>query len=211
MTKPTYVAAGVAAVGAALAVLVILPAETGYDPTGVGEALGLTEIAEPVNEELVRGQERMASQDVLLLSDTAPELEEGVSDLWEYELAPFESIEFKYTIPEGARVAFIWEGSDVLSYDMHAHPFAGGEEVTESYGVDAAQKIQGVYIAPFTGIHGWFWENRTLDNVTIRLETSGGFTHSTIFGQTGPVERPIAGVEANIEGSAAGHEMQNSE
>lgn len=211
MTKPTYVAAGVAAVGAALAVLVILPAETGYDPTGVGEALGLTEIADPVNEELVRGQERMASQDVLLLSDTAPELEEGVSDLWEYELAPFESIEFKYTIPEGARVAFIWEGSDVLSYDMHAHPFAGGEEVTESYGVDAAQKIQGVYIAPFTGIHGWFWENRTLDNVTIRLETSGGFTHSTIFGQTGPVERPIAGVEANIEGSAAGHEMQNSE
>lgn len=208
--KPLLIGGAVAAV-AFIAVAFVIPAETGYDPTGIGEATGLVKIANPDNEELERGMARMETQDVLLLSDTAPEPEEGISDLWEYELQPFESVEFKYTIPEGTRVAFRWEGSDTLNYDMHAHPFDGGEEVTESFGVDEAQVMQGIYIAPFTGIHGWYWQNRTLEPVTLRLETTGGMTHSTIFGAAGPFERPLEGAVNTVEGSAAGHEMQDAE
>src|SRR5690606_14654837 len=50
-------AVAVVAVGA-LALFVVLPAEFGVDPTGVGKSLGLTEIAEPANEELERGSKR---------------------------------------------------------------------------------------------------------------------------------------------------------
>lgn len=196
---------------AAIVVMFVLPAETGYDPTGVGKATGLVKIANPDNPELERGMARMETQDVLLVSDTAPAAEEGATDTWEIVLAPYEAVEFKYTIPEGARMAFRWEGSDTLNYDMHSHPFEGGVELTESYGVDAAQLMQGVYVAPFTGIHGWYWQNRNLDDVTLKLETSGGFTHSTIYGEGAPIERPIEGVEAVVEGSAAGHEMQDAE
>jgi hypothetical protein len=196
---------------AAGVVMFVLPAETGWDPTGVGAATGLVKIANPDNPELERGQARMETQDVLLLSDTAPAAEPGATDVWEYELAPFESVEFKYTVPQGARMAFKWEGSGPLNYDMHSHPFDGGTEMTESFAVSEAQVLQGVYIAPFTGIHGWFWQNRSTDNVTLRLEASGGMTTSTIFTSAGEIDRPLEGVENAVEGSAAGHAMQGAD
>lgn len=206
--KPLMIGIGIVALAAGV-VMFVLPAETGWDPTGVGAATGLIKIAEPDNPELERGLARMETQEVLLLSDTAPAAEPGATDVWEYELAPYDSIEFKYTIPEGTRVAFRWEGSGPLNYDMHGHPFDGGTEMTESFSVAEAQVMKGVYIAPFTGIHGWFWQNRTLDNVTLRLETSGGMTTSTIFTSAGEIERPLEGVENTVEGSAAGHAMQS--
>lgn len=209
--KKLLIGTGVGVVAAAaIVVMFVLPAEYGIDPTGVGKATGLVEIADPDNPELERGMQRMAEQDVLLVSDTPPAAEEGTTDVWEYELAPFESVEFKYTIPEDARVAFRWEANAPLNYDMHAHPFEGGVEMTESYGVDQAEAVQGLYIAPFTGIHGWYWQNRNMDNVTLRLEATGGFTHSTIYGSGPQTERPIEGVEDSVEGSAAGHQMQDT-
>jgi hypothetical protein len=208
--KPLIAGVGALVAVAAIGILFVLPAETGWDPTGVGEATGLVKIANPDNPELERGMARMEQQDVLLLSETVPTPEAGISDVWEYELGPFDSVEFKYTIPEGARMAFRWEGSGTLNYDMHGHPFDGGTEMTESFSVDEAQVMQGIYIAPFTGIHGWYWQNRSLDNVTLRLEASGGMTNSTIFGPAGEVERPLEGVENTVEGSAAGHQMQDA-
>ena len=210
-SKTPLVVGGAVVAIAAIAVLFVLPAETGWDPTGIGARLGLTEIADPVNEELERGMARMETQDVLLLSDTAPQPEEGVSDVWEYELPPYESIEYKYTIEQGERIAFTWEGSDILNYDMHSHPFDGGVEATESFGVDEAQIQHGVYIAPFTGIHGWYWQNRGLEPATVRIEATGGMTLATIFSASGPVELPIEGVENSLEGAAEGHAMQDSE
>lgn len=209
MSKPAYIAAGVAAAGAALAVFVILPAETGYDPTGVGEMLGLTEIADPVGEELERGMARMETQDVLLLTDGELTPAEGVSDSWQIALGPFESVEFKYTLPEGAPMTFRWEGTGPLAYDMHAHPFDGGEELTESYGIGETQVMQGTYIPAFTGIHGWFWENRSMGTVTLTLEASGQMSTSTIFQGDAVGERPIEGAEATIDGEVAGHRMQS--
>ncbi|WAT18904.1 hypothetical protein OZN62_04860 [Aurantiacibacter sp. MUD11] len=209
MTKTPYVAAGVAAAGAALAVFVILPAETGWDPTGVGGMLGLTEIAEPTNMELERGMARMAEQEVLTLSDTPLPASEGITDVWEYELAPFESVEFKYTIGEGQPVTFRWEGSGTLAYDMHAHPFEGGVELTESYGIDEAQAMNGLYTPAFSGIHGWFWENRSLDNVTLRLEASGGMSSSAVFTSAGEFDRPLEGAAEAPEGTVEGHSMQS--
>lgn len=212
MNKTPLILAGGAAVAFAFAVVAfVLPAETGWDPTGIGAATGLVKIANPDKPELERGLVRMETQDVLLLSDTAPEAEEGVSDSWEYELGPYEAVEFKYTIPVGARMAFRWEGSDTLNYDMHSHPFEGGVEATESFSVDEAQVMQGVYIAPFTGIHGWYWQNRSMQPVTLKLETSGGMTNSTIFASSGEIDRPLEGVQNTVEGAAAGHKMQDAE
>jgi len=208
--KALLIGGGVVALAAAGVVMFVLPAETGWDPTGVGTATGLVKIANPDNPALELGLVRMETQDVLLLSDTAPAAEPGVTDVWEYELAPFDSIEFKYTIPQGARIAFRWEGSGPLDYDMHAHPFEGGVDLTESFSVTQAQVMQGIYVAPFTGIHGWFWQNRSMNDVKLRLEASGGMTTSTIFSSAGEAERPLEGVVDTVEGTAAGHEMQGT-
>lgn len=208
-SKKPLLIGGIALVAiAAGAVMFVLPAETGWDPTGVGKALGLVEIADPVNEEQQRGTARMERETVLELANAAPAAQPGATDVWEYELPPFEGIEFKYTIPQGGKMAFRWQGSAPLHYDMHAHPFEGGTEMTESYGVGEANTVQGVYTAPFTGIHGWYWQNRSLDTVTLRLEASGAMTTSTLFTAMGEVDRPLEGVENTVQGSAAGHQMQ---
>ncbi|MCB2065993.1 MAG: hypothetical protein KDE15_05055 [Erythrobacter sp.] len=211
MSKTPLIASAVLVAGAALAVLVVLPAETGWDPTGVGAQLGLTEIADPVGPETERGQLRMEQQEVLRPSETAPDPLPGVSDSWEVELAPFESVEFKYTIPEGQPIAFRWEASAPLHYDMHAHPFEGGTDLTESYGIGDAEAMGGIYTPAFTGIHGWFWENRSMSTVTLRLVASGAMTTSTIYTEAGEQERPLEGAAATPQGSVAGHAMQESE
>jgi len=180
---------GIAAVAiGALALFVILPAEFGIDPTGVGKSLGLTEMAEPASVELERGMKRTG---VLELTDAAPSARPGLTDHWEFDLAPFESIEFKYVVDEPGPISFSWQGSAPLKYDMHAHPFEGGVALTESYGIDTAQTMQGIYNPAFAGIHGWYWENQTMDNVTIVLDASGAFTASKIFNATGEYDRAV--------------------
>ena len=167
----------------------VLPAEFGVDPTGIGKLTGLTRFAEPpTNPELERGAKRTG---VLKLLDTVPAPEPGMRDRWEFELEPYEAVEFKYTIPEGSPMVFTWQSSQPLYYDMHAHPFDGGTELTESYGVGEAAVMHGRYIAPFTGIHGWYWQNRTLEPTRLSLEATGGITSSTVFDATGEHERPL--------------------
>ena len=39
----------------------------------------------------------------------------------------------------------------------------------------------GSYTAPFTGIHGWYWQNRTDKPVTLKLSATGFFTESQEF------------------------------
>jgi hypothetical protein len=184
--------AGFVAVVAAVAVLFVLPSEYGIDPTGFGKMAGLTQIAAPAatSPELERGAKRSG---VLTLSEAAPAPLPGRTDHWEWELGPFESIEFKYTLPERGRMAFAWSAPVPVRYDMHAHPFAGGTALTESYGVADAAKMQGTYVAPFTGIHGWYWQNRTLEPVKLTLDASGGITESTIFDSTGEHKRELQG------------------
>ena len=210
--RKLLIGTGIAVVAAAAAVvLFVLPAETGWDPLGTGAATGLDKIANPDNPELERGMARMENQEVLTLSETAPAPAPGVNDVWEYELAPFEAIEFKYTLPEGEPMSFRWQATGPLNYDMHAHPFEGGEELTESYGIDEAEVMQGTYTPAFTGIHGWYWENRSADNVTLRLEATGPMTNSTIYGGPVAYDRPIEGAEGQIEGTVEGHELQGSD
>lgn len=205
--KKWVLGTAVALAAAALIMLVVLPAERGIDPTGFGAATGLIKIAVPDQPELERGMLRTG---VLALSETAPEPAPGVQDTWEYELAPFEAVEFKYTIAEGQMVAFRWEGTGELHYDMHAHPFEGGTDLTESYSIADARRLQGTYTPAFTGEHGWFWENRSMESVTLRLEASGAMQSSTVYVTGGSSVRPIEGVQDTVEGAAQGHSMQGS-
>ncbi|MBN8907856.1 MAG: hypothetical protein J0H99_14745 [Rhodospirillales bacterium] len=74
---------------------------------------------------------------------------------------------------------------------MKAERFDGGTAMTESYSVADASEMQGSYVAPFSGIHGWYWQNQSMDTVTLVLEATGGFTESTLFDETGEHKRPI--------------------
>lgn len=179
-----------AALGLAAVALVVfvLPAEYGIDPTGAGDALGLTKLAgEEMSEEQIRGARR---EGVLTLSDQ-PLLQRDWADRWQHTLGPYEGIELKYTLNEGAAIDFSWQAGAPLYHDMHSHPFEGGVELTETYSLGDAAGMQGRYVAAFTGLHGWYWQNRTLDPVTITVEAAGPLMESTLFEQGVARPRPI--------------------
>jgi hypothetical protein len=204
-------AAGVAAVAL---VVFVLPAEYGIDPTGAGSALGLTKLSDSEGENiyLKRGQARtnvlfplaasavpdeatlrstLAAKGVAVAADAAIK-----SDRFEFDLLPYEGIELKYELAQGTPMIFAWRATAPVNFDMHAHPFAGGDTLTESYSITDARAQTGVYLAPFTGIHGWYWQNQSLDPVTLTLDATGALIGSRTFDQAGEHPRPLSPPEA---------------
>jgi len=204
----------VAAVGL---VVFVLPAEYGIDPTGAGAALGLTQLSEGGKENiyLKRGQART---NVLFPLDAAAQPDEATlrttltqkgvafptgatvqSDRFQLELLPYEGIELKYVLDQGAPMVFSWHATAPVNVDMHSHPFAGGTEATESFVIEDLPAQTAVYVAPFNGIHGWYWQNRTMQPVTLTLDATGAMSGSKIFDQAGEHDRPLAPPTAAAE------------
>lgn len=197
------------AVATVAMVFFILPAELGIDPTGFGEKTGLTGLAKSGtgNIYLDRGLKR---SNVLFPLDAAAKPDEAtlratlaakgiaipanakfVSDHWEYELLPYDSIEMKYKLAQGQPMIFSWRARVPVHFDMHSVPDKGGNPATESFGISDASALTAAYVAPFTGIHGWFWQNQTLKNVTISIDATGAFAGAVIFDSAGEHPREL--------------------
>ncbi len=158
-------------IAAVVLVLFVLPAEYNIDSTGLGEKMGLT---------------GMAGYQVSALSTE----ERGfVSDYVEFPLAPFESIEYKYTLGEGQAMMFEWQAEGELVFDFHSEEEGTLPEDSVSFAVGRDDTQQGTYVAPYPGVHGWFWENRGSEEVTVKLKTTGYYTASTTYSPSGEFKR----------------------
>jgi hypothetical protein len=183
LLRSTLIAVATAAV---LLVSVVLPAEYGVDPTGVGRVLGLTEMGE-IKMELAReaaaAEAGAEEPPTVIAAEPAAEAEveaasdpstAAASDEVSIALTPGQGREIKLEMREGARVEYAWvvEGG-VVNYDTHGdrpglsyHGYAKGT---------AQASDEGVLVAAFDGMHGWFWRNRGRQPVTVRLRTSGEY------------------------------------
>ncbi len=171
--KNIIIATAIALVVALVVLFVaILPAEFGSDPLGTGELFGFTALSRDANP-------------------FEEQLEVHRSDYVEFVLDAFQSVEYKYLMDLDASMVFSWVADGELYYDMHAEPAALGAEYAESFEQGTANRRMGSFHAPFTGIHGWFWENRSLNTVVIKLYSSGFYQSSTVFGDGGDYERQI--------------------
>jgi hypothetical protein len=104
------------------------------------------------------------------------------ADSMEIKLAPKEGMEYKYRLEKGAALLFSWTATAPVHYELHSEPDAGPKGYAETFDKhDSRDVAHGNYVAPFAGIHGWYWENRTGNEVTIRLVTAGHFTESLEF------------------------------
>jgi hypothetical protein len=172
------VAAGFALlVAAALLLTVVLPAEYGLDPFGTGERLGLLALAEaaegavPAAAVISSGPSRVAT----------PRAGVYKVDEREFELAPSEGMEFKYHIEKGGGLVYTWTASGSLEYEFHGEPDGAKGGAYESYELSAGSRGAGSLTAPFTGIHGWYWENKSSAPVKIALTSAGFYTRATEF------------------------------
>lgn len=168
-------------VAVTLLVTVVMPAEYGIDPTGIGNAIGLKRMGE-IKVSLAK--EAAADQAMDASSTPAQIIEIPTSntalaqqDSMQITLAPDEGTEIKVLMAKGATVNYKWRtDGGKANFDAHAdsrklninyHSYEKGSEVEK----------QGTLIAAFDGSHGWFWRNRTSQKMTITLEVSGDFTN----------------------------------
>jgi hypothetical protein len=184
-------------------VVFVLPAEYGIDPLGTGRAMGLTDLAKAADKPAptpaapvpapAADSARATINPVLVSSPTgdAPSVRDVFIaqpshfqfDSREITLAPGEGMEIKYNMKKGAGLLYSWTASATLSYEFHGEPDvkpAGreGTDYYESYDLDdkvGKSQAHGTFIAPSTGIHGWFWENKSGAPVKLKLVNAGFF------------------------------------
>ena len=111
-------------------------------------------------------------------------------DSVEITLAPKEGMEYKYRLAKGAGLMFSWTATAPVHYELHSEPEAGPKGYAETFDKhDERDTAHGNYVAPFPGIHGWYWENRTDREVTLKLTTAGHYSESLEFRRKQDVKR----------------------
>lgn len=165
--------ASAVALSLALVILftIVLPAEYDTDPLGTGELLGLTRLADSAEPPIIE------------------QFGHHKTDYAEFVLEPFQSLEYKYLMDRDTAMVYSWQADGSLYFDMHADPAGGLSDDEESYVQGEGSEANGVYQARFNGMHGWFWENRGFEDITIRLHTAGFYVNSTVFQDGGTFER----------------------
>lgn len=185
-----------------LLVAVVLPAEYGIDPTGVGRVLGMTKMGE-IKQQLAAEADADAaatlatkspatgSPGLAAANSAEPAAKAAVAaapnepaqavapkiewrDEMSVTLTPGEGTEIKLKLAEGAKAQYSWvvEGGTV-NFDTHGD--APGKSISYEKGRGVSSD-EGVLEAAFTGNHGWYWRNRGKSNVKVILRTRGEYT-----------------------------------
>ncbi|WP_313907286.1 transmembrane anchor protein [Psychrobacter pacificensis] len=190
LIKSTILAAIAAVI---LLFTVVLPAEYGIDPTGVGKMLRLTEMGQ-VKQQLA--EEAAADAAGLLANDTSTSETPDIGNVAEqamdttltdttvangqwrdeipFTLTPGEGLEIKMKMDSGGKAEYSWvvTGGKV-NFDTHGD--ALGKAISYEKGREVAAD-EGVLEAAFTGNHGWFWRNRGDSDVEVILRTRGDYS-----------------------------------
>jgi hypothetical protein len=72
-----------------------------------------------------------------------------------------------------------------VEYDFHTEPQNETSSESVSFDVGAADARDGSYVAPFDGMHGWYWKNRTATPVTVTLTSTGFYRGPTEYRSDG--------------------------
>ena len=184
LVKSTIIAF-VAAV--AVLVIIVMPAEYGIDPTGIGRSIGLTEMGEIKKQlseeaEADRELEKLKSDQSSLwynflgvfINTAFAQEAENWGESVTFTLKPGDSAEWKLIMKQDMTVEYkmIVEGGRV-NFDLHGH----GSGMSTSYNKGRGSKgSEGKISAKFDGEHGWFWRNRDKVNVTVTIKVRGDYS-----------------------------------
>ena len=164
----------VVVVAATIAFAIVLPAEYGRDPTGVGQLLGLKEMGD-IKMALAKEASDHAAADSALPGTLSRPGAGAMFDSSDMIVPPGQTRGLMLELEDDASVRFRWSTKGgAVSSDMHA------ESPTVSYrGYSKNSDMvadSGTIAAAFTGLHGWAWSNRGSDTVVVSLRVIGQFT-----------------------------------
>ena len=186
-----------AAAGAALLVaglvlvMFVLPAEFAVDPLGVGANTGLLPLGvtgQQVEALAATAASGATAGGAIVIPQERPVQQETVN----FALAPGEGMEYKYRLDKGEALLYSWKSTAPVDYEFHAEPDGGPAGYAQTYEkVPQRTEASGTLTAPFPGIHGWFWENKTSQPVTVTLTASGFYNMSHEFRANAPTKNKM--------------------
>lgn len=143
----------------------IAPAEYGIDPTGLGEKLGLMVLAE-----------KQGISTKKAVSCPAGELAADWQDIVMITVPANSGLEYKFAIQKDETISYEWSSNGTaLYFDFHGEPKGDTTGYFKSYQVSTLSKVSGAQLMPFTGSHGWYWKNKSVESVQITLKTKGSY------------------------------------
>ena len=173
------------AVALVLLFVAVLPAEYGVDPLRTGRLLRLTGISQADSN--AGGRATPAKTGIYTLQPGSYKV-----DTEEIGLHPGEGFEIKYHMQKGATIVFAWKADGLLQFEFHGEPDQKPKpDYFESYLLDnksGKDRFYGSFTAPTTGVHGWFWQNKTKQDVRMHLSVSGFFDSSKMYEAGAPPE-----------------------
>ncbi len=180
LAKATAVALVVAAI---VLVTIVLPAEYGIDPIGIGEATGLIALSQTQPPPIVASES----------GPVRPQPGDYKVDTRQFLLEPYGGyVEYKYELEPGATMLYTWTATGEVNFDFHTEPAGLPPSASDSFERGTASEGRGSYTAPYAGIHGWFWENDEEEVVTVTVTTAGFYSTSKEFRDDGTTsEYPV--------------------
>jgi hypothetical protein len=190
---------GALAVAGVVLVTAVLPAEYGIDPTGIGGALGFTELnSQPTRtleiKDVLGGNETVREVEIPAFNEPVPLPNPAVH---QSETAPIPTRTITLTLEAGQEtevktvlktnkvIIYHWKSEGGPAYcDLHGHDPAAGQDFFVRYREDqeGATEVTGSLVAPFDGEHGWYWLNINETPITITLTVTGFFDDIIDYG-----------------------------
>jgi hypothetical protein len=163
-------------------VMFVLPAEYAVDPLGTGARVGLLDLG-------VVGQQVEALSNAEATAGAAGEAPIVVpqdrafkQETVEFKVAPREGMEYKYRLDKGEVLLYSWKTTAPVNVEFHAEPDGAPRGYAQTYEkTDRQTEASGTLTAPFSGIHGWYWENTTDQDITVTLTSAGYYNLSHEF------------------------------
>ena len=195
LLKATLVSIVAAAI---VLIIVVLPAEYGIDPTGIGEATGLTQInndAVVIIEitDIIGGNEVMREVEIPGFGEPTPlpnptvfqdQAEVPETRTMEVMIPSDRETEVKLYLEEGKVAVYSWSVDQGDVYvDFHGHDPSFGPDFFVRYKEQQeGTGGSGSLTAPFSGEHGWYWLNYNEFDVVVTLTVTGYFEDVIDYG-----------------------------
>lgn len=185
-----------AIVGAAiLLALVVLPAEYGIDPSGLGARMGLTAMHAPARtlqiQDVIGGNAAYREVKVPDPGQPTPLPNPAVVQLKQADaptkaitvrLEPDQETEIKAALDAAQVILYSWRADGEVYTDFHGHEPDAGQAFVRYEEQQSGHEGRGSLVAPFSGEHGWFWLNISGKPVTITLTVSGYYRDIIDYG-----------------------------
>lgn len=181
-SRKTVIGVSALSLGVAVVILfvAVLPAEFDRDPTGLGKLSGIGQLWSP--------EEKLVSATAKGMPSARSYVEPFRSDAIEFSLATGDDqnganeLEYKVAMREGATMIYSWSVSGINTpeefyTEMHGHTVSSGKTMTVAeYRKSAGASDSGMLVAPFAGIHGWYFQNQAAEPLKVTVHLAGFYS-----------------------------------